>query len=236
MNEAAAGTLPVFLGIVIYVAAQWLAGMALASRRAGRGLARGAFGGLALLALGLGGSGALAASGALIDFSGFPPPFLLTIAVCFGLTLAIALSPLGARLASQLTLRALVGFQIFRVFVELWLAGGERAGFVPVQMTFRGQNFDVLTGLTAAALALYAGLHPRPDRRVVLAWNVLGLLLLANVVTIAILSLPTPLRAFQDAMVDPFVAHFPFVWLPAFLVQAALLGHLLVFRRLARGA
>jgi hypothetical protein len=37
-------------------------------------------------------------------------------------------------------------------------------------------------------------------------------------------------------MVDPFVAHFPFVWLPAFLVQAALLGHLLVFRRLARGA
>ncbi len=234
MNEAAAGTLPVFLGIVIYVAAQWLAGMTLAARRAGLSGARGALPALAILALVLGGSGALAASGALLDFAGRPPLFAILVLSCFALTGALAFSPIGARLAGRLTLRSLVGYQVFRAFVELWLASGERAGFVPVQMTFRGLNFDLATGLSAVVLALYCAVSPRPDRRVILAWNALGLALLGLVVSVAILSLPTPLRVFSGEPDSTFVAHFPFVWLPAFLVQAALLGHLLVFRRLAR--
>jgi hypothetical protein len=34
---------------------------------------------------------------------------------------------------------------------------------------------------------------------------------------------------------NTWVASFPYVWLPAILVTAALLGHIIIFRRLARG-
>jgi hypothetical protein len=54
-------------------------------------------------------------------------------------------------------------------------------------------------------------------------------------VTIAVLSMPTPFRAY-DGPPNVFVASVPFVWLPTVMVMAALLGHLLLFRRLRRGA
>jgi hypothetical protein len=68
---------------------------------------------------------------------------------------------------------------------------------------------------------------------VIWAWNLLGLGLLINIVTIAILSMPTPMRRFEGPA-NVFVATFPYVWLPTVMVSAALLGHLLVARRLTR--
>ena len=61
-------------------------------------------------------------------------------------------------------------------------------------------------------------------------WNIFGLVLLANIVTIAILSMPTEFRIFMNEPANIFVAHIPYVWLPTVLVQTALLGHLLLFR------
>ena len=61
----------------------------------------------------------------------------------------------------------------------------------------------------------------------------LGLALLIAIVTIAILSSPVPFRTFDAGPANTYVTGFPGVWLPAVLVQAALLGHLLVFRRLS---
>lgn len=62
----------------------------------------------------------------------------------------------------------------------------------------------------------------------------LGCALLATIVTVAFLSAPTPLRVFMNEPANTIVTTFPYVWLPAFLVQAALFGHVLVFRWLAR--
>ena len=67
-------------------------------------------------------------------------------------------------------------------------------------------------------------------RALVLAWNALGLALLATIVAVAFLSTPSPLRVFANEPANTIVAAFPYVWLPAFLVQGALFGHLLVFR------
>jgi hypothetical protein len=68
----------------------------------------------------------------------------------------------------------------------------------------------------------------------VLAWNVLGLALLVNIVAIAILSLPGPLRVFLAGPPNVLVLRVPYVWLPGFLVMVALAGHILVFRALRR--
>ena len=65
-----------------------------------------------------------------------------------------------------------------------------------------------------------------------IAWNVLGLVLLANIVITAVLSTPVPFRRFLDQPPHTLPSTFPFVWLPSFLVQVALGSHLLVFRQL----
>ncbi len=56
--------------------------------------------------------------------------------------------------------------------------------------------------------------------------------LLFTIVSVAILSAPTPMRVFDNEPANTFVVTAPYVWLPAFLVQAALFGHLLVLRKL----
>jgi hypothetical protein len=89
----------------------------------------------------------------------------------------------------------------------------------------------VLTGITAIVVAFLVA-RGLAGRRLVVAWNIAGLALLVNVVTIAILSTPV-FRYFGDAGLNVFVTYPPFVWLPAVMVLAALAGHLLIFRAVA---
>jgi hypothetical protein len=180
----------------------------------------------------LAGSLAIAATGWLARFDQRPPPFLLFVTFTTLATTAVAFSPLATRLVHRLGLAGLVGFQVFRVPLEALLYRLRTEGVVPLQMTFEGWNFDIVSGLSAGALGLWA-LRGRPPHGAVLAWNLLGLALLSVIVGIALLSTPTPLRAFHNEPANTFVAYPPFVWLPGFLVQAAWFGHLLVFRKLA---
>ena len=143
--------------------------------------------------------------------------------------MALAFSPLGDRLLAW-PLGVLVGVQSFRVAVELLLAATYHAGVLPAEMTYEGLDFDVVTGVLAAGIGVWAWRGTVP-RAVVWAWNALGLALLLVVVAIAATS------ALGVAQTSPRVtlpAGWPGVWLPAWLVQLALLGHVLVFRALRR--
>jgi hypothetical protein len=88
-----------------------------------------------------------------------------------------------------------------------------------------------VTGITAGALGLWLAFGT-PPRWVVTAWNALGFALLLNVVTIALVSTPI-FRWFGDAKLSSFLTYAPFVWLPAILVTAALMSHILVWRSLS---
>lgn len=185
---------------------------------------------LAVAAVTLGVSAALAAAGVLTDVEARPPPAtLLLVALGVG-TVGVAFSRLGDRLLAW-PLGVLVGVQAFRVLVEALLFAAHRGGAVPVEMTFAGHNFDVATGLLAAAIGLWAWRGTVP-RWVVVAWNALGMVLLVVVVATAASS------AFGFVETTPRLTlptTWPGVWLPAWLVQLAFLGHLLVFRALRRG-
>ena len=175
-------------------------------------------------------SGSLAAVGVLRDFSTVPPPFALVLFPVTILTFIMALSSFGARLSKGLPLWALVGFQAFRLPVELILLSLYQEGRLPKRMTFEGDNFDIVTALTAIVVAglLYKN---KAGKGLVLAWNILGLLLVSTIATIGILSTPF-FRVFQEGPANRIMAEFPFVWVPVIFVQAALFGHLLVFRAL----
>jgi hypothetical protein len=167
--------------------------------------------------------------GLVRDFQRLPPPMFVLLLAAVVLTVITALSRVGSRLVAEAGIAWLVGVQTFRIAVEIFLDWGHRVNLVPVQMTFAGRNWDIVTGVSAGAVAWLATKRQAP-RWLILSWNCVGLALLLNIVMIAILSMPTPLRRFQNEPANSFIANFPYIWLPTFLVQLALFGHLLVFR------
>jgi hypothetical protein len=172
----------------------------------------------------------VAASGVLRDFDRRPPPMMILMAAVLALALWIALSWVGDLLVSHASWVALVGLQAFRLPLELLMHRASVERLMPVQMSYSGRNFDIVTGLTALVLALALARAPVP-RWVIAAWNVLGTVLLANVLVIAVASMPMFHRFGADRL-NTWVAEPPFVWLPSVLVLTALAGHLVIFRKL----
>lgn len=196
-----------------------------ASRASGPSLAKG----VALtLGLWLSVTFGLAYSGWL-KFGPLPPPVVLLVILATSFTGWLSGRPIATSVVRRLDIQFLVGFQVFRAAVEIFLWLGHAQGFVPIQMTWEGRNWDILTGLSAPCLALLAARHKAP-KMLILLWNFAGLGLLLNIVVVALLSMPTPVRQFLNEPANRFVAEAPYAWLPLFLVPSALLGHLLVFR------
>ena len=175
-----------------------------------------------------------AASGTLLDFTASPPRLSRLVAALSISTVIFAFLQPGRWLTERLPLAAVVGFQFFRLPVELLLHQLHEQNVVPVQMTFQGLNFDILTGLSAPVVA-YLAHRGAIGRRAVFAWNTMGLVLLATIVVVANLSTPA-FRVFAPDARTAFLATRPFVWLPTVLVPAALFAHVVTYRRLAMGA
>ena len=129
-------------------------------------------------------------------------------------------------------LAALVLFQSFRLPLELALHRAHTEGLMPVQMSYSGRNFDIVTGTTALVLGIVM-LLTRVPRWVVTAWNVMGVMLLANILGVAILSTPA-FAYFGPDRLNVWVTWMPYTLLPAVMVLAAWAGHLIVFRALAQ--
>lgn len=156
-----------------------------------------------------------------------PPRFV------FVLLPALVLTWLAYRKLKSQSLRLpfLIAINILRIPVEMILYQLFLQGKVPELMTYRGWNFDILTGLTAVViLGLYA--LNKLNRWVFITWNWMGLGLLAIIVVVAVLSSPTPLQQFAFEQPNVAVLKFPFIWLPAVVVPIVLLSHLLMIRNL----
>jgi hypothetical protein len=163
-----------------------------------------------------------------------PPTMGPVLVSMLAIGIGIAISQLGKRMVVGIPIASLVGYQGFRVAVELLLHRAYVEGLMPVQMSYAGRNFDVVSGVTAIVLGAWLAAGNR-SRRLVLLWNVLGTALLANIVVVALLSAPTPFRVFMNEPANVWITRAPWVWLPAVMVLAAVMGHALVFRWLALG-
>lgn len=166
------------------------------------------------------------------NFQSRPPTLVLAFGVAAAIVIWVALGPIGSRL-KELPIWALIGMQVFRLPLELGLHQGFVEGAVPIQMTYSGYNFDALTGLSAGILALVLRRWALP-KSILMAWNSFGLGLLITIFFISVSSTPTfALFGSASHQLNTFVSRPPFVWLPTFFVPVALLGHLLLLRRLS---
>lgn len=174
---------------------------------------------------------AIAAAGLLLRAAGSPAVAVFPIA-CAVLAVTLAMLPAGRAVARSAPLWALVGLQGFRVPLEWWLHHEMGRGSIPPQMTWSGQNLDVVAGVVAIVAALVLArprLSPRVAFVVALVSNIVGLVLLLNVARVALRSVPGPLQAWPDApLILPLTA--PFAWIVSVCVAGALWGHVVVFR------
>ena len=172
-------------------------------------------------------------SGLLYDFSVFPPyRMLMVLLVPMVVLLRYTLSSKFDLVINNMPASWIVKMQGFRVIVELFLWWAFLEGVIPEQMTFEGRNFDILAGLTAPLVA-YGWLKAGKEKPgLVLAWNIIGLLLLFNILIVAVLSMPTPMRYFMNDPPNTVVATFPWVLLPGILVALAFGLHLISIRQM----
>ncbi len=182
---------------------------------------------IAALAGWLGLTAAVALSGVLARTDG-PPVMMLVVAPAIITALLVARSSIGERLA-ELPLVALIAVHGFRLPLELAMHAGAGRG-VPIELTFAGYNFDIVTGSGALVLAALVAARRAP-RWLVLAWTYFGLACLAVIAVVAVATLPrVHVFGTDPAHLNTWVAEVPFVWVPALLVPVALGGHLLVLR------
>ena len=180
---------------------------------------------LAILALWLGILSVLVGSG---RFKQMP---LHGLPVFFGSILIVVIaagaSPFGGRLAASLPFAALVGFQAFRLPLELVLHEWAEQGTIPGAMTWTGQNWDIISG-TIALLAA-----PLANRHRATAWiaNAIGAVLLLNVMRVVVLTSPLP---FSWQVSPPLVLalHLPYALIAPVCVGGALFGHIILTRAL----
>src|SRR5437868_12428766 len=176
-----------FIGLPLLVAAGFVALHAVAARRLGEPPRTMRLASLVIAWLAL--TWMAAASGVLRRFDLRPPPFGLLVLSVIVVSVVIAWSPVGTRLVRGLPLAILVGTQVFRLPLELLMHRAYVEGVMPVQMSYSGLNWDILTGITAGVLGLWL-IRRRAPGWVVAVWNILGFALLVNIVAVAILSTP----------------------------------------------
>ncbi|MFT3745381.1 MAG: hypothetical protein QM785_13940 [Pyrinomonadaceae bacterium] len=135
----------------------------------------------------------------------------------------------------RLPLKYLTLLHVIRIPVELvlyWLFVGS---VVPRIMTFAGWNFDILSGILAVAVYFAAFREGEPNRALLLGFNAVGLVLLITIVTLAILSLPSPIQELAFDQPNRGVLFFPYSLLPSIVVPIVLFAHLASLWKLAVG-
>jgi hypothetical protein len=174
----------------------------------------------------------LSYNGFFSDFSILPPRPALAMLIPLPMMLLVAFSKKGTQLLQSIPPQWIVWMQSFRIAVELLLLVAFINGKLPVQMTFEGRNFDILTGILALPVGYVLAKRKSYAPKLAIAFNVLGILLLINILVIAVLSMPTPIRYFMNEPANTLVARFPYILLPGVLVPIAYTIHIFSLRQL----
>ena len=177
-------------------------------------------------------AGVLGFTGIVARYEQVPPGIaLLTVPIVLTL-LALTLTNPGAVLSCNIPLWLLLGFQVFRIGVELSLHRLWSLGLAPKIMTLEGGNIEILVAITAPIAAWLVSRRPA-GWRIAWIWNLIGLLSLANVVVRAVLSAPGPLQIIHAEVPDTAILTYPFTFIPGFMAPLALALHILAFRAFA---
>jgi hypothetical protein len=176
------------------------------------------------------------ASGWFTRLDILPPPFVVMNFVILASVLLLGFGyggKLGNILVRSLQVETLVALQIFRLPLELLMLRAAYLQIMPVEFSMLGYNLDVLTGLGALLISAYCAWTWSLPVKVIWAWNLMGIACLLVIAVLAVLTSPN-VHAFGVAPqhINSWVLYFPYSLLPSVLVGLAVLGHVLLTRKL----
>ena len=140
----------------------------------------------------------------------------------------------GNHFINNLSLKQLTIIHVVRIPVEIVLYLLFINKTIPKLMTFEGRNFDIIAGITAPIMAYLAFRNSKVSKKLLIFWNVIGLILLLNIVFNALFSAPSPIQKFAFDQPNIAILYFPFCWLPTFIVPIVLFSHLAALSKLLR--
>lgn len=178
-------------------------------------------------------TGMLGYAGVLANTALTPPGLFYLLAPSAMFVMFMGASRTGLTLALSVPLWLLAVIESFRVVVEAFLHQLWLAGQIPRMMTFHGANFDILIGLSAPIVAWLLA-SEKISNRAALAWNWIGILMLANVAARGVLTAPGPLHLLTTEVPNVAIGTFPYTYIPGFMVPLALVLHVLSIRALRR--
>ena len=176
---------------------------------------------------------ALALGGYYKNTSTTPPHFFLAIMPPLVVMVLVFTTRKGKQLVSDTDIRMLTLLSVVRIPVEIVLYWLFLNKAVPELMTFAGRNFDIISGLTSPVVYFlcFKGKVVR-NKKILLVWNFISLLLLLNIVINAVFSAPFSFQQFAFDQPNIAVLYFPFVWLPCYIVMVVLFSHLVSIKKL----
>lgn len=176
--------------------------------------------------------GILGYFGVIANASATPPGLFYMLAPIIMLVMFMARSRIGGKIALSFPLWLLMGMESFRLVVEVFLHQLWQDGQLPKMLTYEGANFDILIGISAPVVA-WLLISGRISNRMALAWNAIGIAMLANVAVRAILTSPGPLHYISTEVPNVAIGTFPFTYIPGLMVPLALILHVLSIRALS---
>ena len=171
--------------------------------------------------------GAIASTGYFENMSSKPPSFLWLIMVAIVLSIFFYKKVDSTKISPVF----LIAVHTIRLPVELVLYQLFLLKLVPVLMTYYGWNFDIVMGISAILILIYWFLTgKKPGKHFLMVWNIMGLIFLSIIVTIAILSSKLPVQQLAFDQPNIAIPRFPFIYLPAYIVPVVCLSHILLMK------
>jgi hypothetical protein len=180
---------------------------------------------------------ALGMSGFLADFS-LPPRFpLLLVVPAFVFIAVFVARHRNAAWLDTIPPHWLVYYQSFRIAIESLFVWSVAQGILHPEVTVEGYNYDIVyAGITPfiAYLVFQKPVLPKP---VAIAWNVIGLLVIAVIIALFITTIYVPSLWGSEVPLGPVAfTHYPYVVVAGFLMPSAVFVHALSLAQLTRTA
>ena len=118
-------------------------------------------------------------------------------------------------------------YQSFRVIIEVLFYFTFLKGVLPIQVTFEGENYDVLFGVSAIVMGIYAYKNIA-SKKLLIVWNVIGIVVVGFAAFTFITSFYFPsIWGESNLGISEEFLNFPFLLLPSFFMPSAIFMHVL---------
>lgn len=163
-----------------------------------------------------------------------PPRFTLAVAPSIMIIISIFYSQWGKYFLMSINYYYLNFIHLVRIPVEFGLYGLAIYKAIPMTMTFEGLNFDIVAGLTVPFILIFYYYKKRMNKKYVIIWHSISMLLLLGIIFNAIFAFESPIQLHAFDQPNKGMLKYPYILLPSYIVPVVMFTHIASIRKLLK--